>query len=870
MIRTCRVFSPFIAMALFAAVARPAVIRAQDERPDVSALPRLESLAVPSLVAIKEADAKDKAFDWIVLKTDNAVIVCNPLYPRPDTLKKIEEERKQLEALKPNSAEEREKRSARLEELKRVTLTLPGDTAEYKIPPSQIDQIILFEDLVLQRVDQLLDAGEIRSAYDLILMVEREIPNWEKTRPRFERLLLTESKIRGDAGDIYASLALLDELAALNINNPDLQPRFGEIVGQMIAEAAKDGDYRKARFLMGRIERHFPQHPESTAWREKLSQQSAAKLGEAVQAAQEKNFAQASLLAQEADRIWPTTGNARATFAQLTARYQVLRVAVESFSGEKKIFPVINEAVVRHQELVSVPMFEASAVDELTYYRSSFFERWDPSDLGREVTLTLRDTRPHWQSQPVLTANQIADALGLQLNPESPLFNARLASFVREFSVRSPTEIKLSFMRVPLTMEALFRFPVITQAGSGVVESAEQATDGSTVGESTSAGAPDSTAENSVGAGDPVVLSTRFQLVKEDATQRIYRRFIPEPNGLDNAQYHVAEVVERRYPDRHQAIQAMNRGEAEFLTSVLPWEIDGFRASETLTAVKKAIPSTHVIIFNPLSKNVGGAQVRRALSMAIDRESILKSVVLRDPQMKHGRPTSSVWRQASYATNPIEQTPPYDIRLAYALRFAAERQLQIAELQRLEPAAREKAKAAGEEFKSELFRASTNVDYIKLPSLRMIVAPDPVSKAAAERINVYWEKIGLQVQLIDGSQSGEPAPDSDWDMMYRQVSMEEPLLDLWPLLTNDPQMDVLRLESFPDWMRQELINLDYAGSFIDAQRRLNDIHRHIAAQAFVIPLWEVDDYLVFQKTVSGYSAAPLSTYQNVERWTVRP
>ena len=40
--------------------------------------------------------------------------------------------------------------------------------------------------------------------------------------------------------------------------------------------------------------------------------------------------------------------------------------------------------------------------------------------------------------------------------------------------------------------------------------------------------------------------------------------------------------------------------------------------------------------------------------------------------------------------------------------------------------------------------------------------------------------------------------------------MEEPLLELWPLLSNDSSFDMNRLKLFPDWMRQELVNLDYS------------------------------------------------------------
>jgi hypothetical protein len=100
--------------------------------------------------------------------------------------------------------------------------------------------------------------------------------------------------------------------------------------------------------------------------------------------------------------------------------------------------------------------------------------------------------------------------------------------------------------------------------------------------------------------------------------------------------------------------------------------------------------------------------------------------------------------------------------------------------------------------------------------------------------------------------------------------MEEPLLELWPVLTSDPTFNMERLGVFPDWMRQELVGLDYATSFVDAQQKLFRIHNHIAAQAFLIPLWEVDEYAVFRKNVTGVPARLMSVYHNTERWIIRP
>lgn len=859
-----RASSAFLMSSLFTLMSFWCSAVVADERVERQELPKLAEMKVPSADDLLLADEEDKEVDWVVLQStlpeDRKVLVVNPVFPRPDTLKQMAEEFKKVEASRPQNQKERELRSDRMKQLQRLAITLPGDLTDYNLPVSTIDQILLFEDLMLMRVDELIKEADFRKAYELLLRVENEIPNWERSQPRFEQLLLSESEVRANEGDIYAALALLDEAANRNINNPELRPRFGQIVGPMISEAVADEDFRKARYLIGRVEKVVPDHELVGEYKGKLQQLVQSLLDEAEQDFKESNFARAAELAWKASSVWSLSGNQRAAFTRLVARHQVLRVGVQDVGGQQQVFPVPQESLERLTELVEVPLFEPNAADELTYFRSSYFEVWDPADLGREVLFSLRETRPHWQSQPILTANDIADALGQRIDPSSPLFSSRLASFVREISVRSPTELRIRFSRVPLSIESLLRFP-ITRLRRDKVDSVDEASSNDAAG---------GEGEDSSPEPETVLLSTRFRREKSDAAAGVYLRQIPEPDGLDGSQYHIAEIQERQFSDREKLLQAMIRGELDYLPHLLPWEIDAFLASGDFDTRKYALPITHVIAFNPVSQRIVNAQMRRALSFAINREAILKSIVLRDPQMRYGQPTSAAWHLRSYATELSQKPPEFNIRLAYALRYAAERQLQLAELLRLTEVARAEAKKNKEAFDSEIFRKDTKVDYIKLPRLRFVVDPEPTCIAASERMMIYWGKVGFEIDLIKGDQQGEPLSDSDWDMCYRRVRMEEPLLELWPLLANDNSLDMNRLGMFPDWMRQELINLDYASSFQDAQSRLFTIHNHIAAEAFLIPLWEIDDYAVWRKTIIGTPNRPLSTYQNVERWMVRP
>ena len=854
-------------MSLLNAVA----VLGDEEKVLQAELPKLSDLQLPSADDLLKADEEDKEFDWIVLvnqtEADRRAIVVNPVFPRPDTLKKLSDEYKQVDNSKPQNADEREKRVERLKELQRVVVTLPGNYVNaYALPVNQIDRIILFEELMLQRVDELLKTGEIRKAYEILLRVEIEIPKWENSVPRFERLMLIESTQRANSGDIYAALALLDGIAERNINNPELRPRLGQIVAPMIEEALSKDDFGRAHYLIGRVRRVIPDHELVIQANDRMQKLAADVMNQASLTTQQKQFAAAADLAWKSESIWPSAGNARVTFAQCVSRHQVLRVAVEDVDGQGQVFPSPQESLERLRELVEVPLFEPSSADELTYFRSSYFELWDPTDLGREVVFSLRETRPYWQSQRLLTANDIAEALGQRIDPALPLFSPRLASFVREISVRSPSELRIRFSRVPLSIESLLRFPATGRPApaSGGREPSEESAVVASVGQTQESAAPTPASDNSV------VLSTRFMQVRSDQSGRSYLRRQPEPDGLDPSQYHLAEIRERRFTDRDTLLQAVIRGEIDYLPHLLPWEVDAFKASSDFDTKPYAIPITHVIAFNPMSERITSAQMRRALSFAVNREGILRSIVLRDESMRYGRPTSAAWHLGSYATNPREQAPEFNLRLAFTMRYAAERQLQLTELKRLLDAAKAEAKKNGTTIATTQFMKETRVDYIKLPRLRFVVEPDPTAIAAAERMLIYWQTIGFEIDLIRGDQPGDPLTDADWDLCYRQVRMEEPLLELWPLLTNDTSFDVNRLGLFPDWMRQELISLDYAGSFLDAQTRLHEIHSRMAAQAFVIPLWEVDDFAVWRKSVIGTPDSPMSVYQNVERWIVRP
>ncbi|MCA9056856.1 MAG: hypothetical protein KDA85_00095, partial [Planctomycetaceae bacterium] len=313
----------FVSSLLLAALLTPgsAVISIAQ---DIEQLPTLEEMQLPSEDELLKAYEDDKPFDWIVLKERNAVVVVAEVIPRPDPLEEIERRRQRIENSNPRNQAERIKRREELDRLEYLTVTLRDNAFDdFKIAVKHVEQVILFEDLMLQRADKLIEEGSVGNAYDMITMVQKTsgFENWEKIPPRFEALLLAEARIRAQEGDAYAALALLDELSQRNREHPQLQERYGELLTPMVEMAVGDQDYGKARYLIGRLAKYFPQHVKVGEWRGQLQGKADALLQQGVQLTDGREFAAAAEKAREAEGIWPSTGNSRTVYTRLVSRH---------------------------------------------------------------------------------------------------------------------------------------------------------------------------------------------------------------------------------------------------------------------------------------------------------------------------------------------------------------------------------------------------------------------------------------------------------------------------------------------------------------------------------------------------------------------
>jgi ABC-type transport system substrate-binding protein len=512
-------------------------------------------------------------------------------------------------------------------------------------------------------------------------------------------------------------------------------------------------------------------------------------LNAARSASRSDDHRNAVILSTQAATIWPYETALRDSHRNYAATYQILKAGVIKPAGSKSHYPFPTKADLREKSITQQSLFEINSFDDSPHYHTSLIEQWEPTELGRNLDLTLQTTFDYWNPQTPLTAVQLADSLRLQLDPNHPFFNEQLSGFIEEIQVRSPYRLELKFQRTPLRPEAILSQPIRT------------------------------TSQN----------NNWLEIKPVNSEQAMFRRAFSEAENVP--QRHVTEIHESSFVNHEEILRALFRGEIDYIPE-LPVEHAAQLESKSDWIIRKyQIPEAHFIQIRPGTLLAENSELRRAMLYALDREELLRTTILKGAPAQFGRLTTSVFPSQSRAFNPLVKEISPDPYVARSLTLAAEKALKG-----------------------------------KVPTLRMIIPPDPGLRPAINRIIENWERIGVKVVTI-ASDDSQP---ENWDLAYRVITMTEPLTQLWPLLTTQSMTRVADLQVLPGWLRQELIQLELSTNWNDARAQLHELHQSLWSEVFYLPLWEVDRFSLSRHNLTGLPSSPLHPYQNINRWVISP
>jgi hypothetical protein len=802
---------------------------AEDEEPEMEEptseedekLPTIDQMELPSFQRLM----KGPAIDWVVMHSKK-VIECEPVYPRPGALEDIDKRVKQA-LRKSGDAPETETAKRKRMALYYLPVTLlEGEEREYRLHVQFIKEIVYYDDMMLRRIDQLLDDRHVRQAYELLTALEQRHEVFPGVDSRKQRVMFTEAGLRLNEHQAQHALALLEALFERNAAYNGLEVEFGKVAGALMTTSIGAGDPREARYFLRRLARRYPNHNVVKDWTVRLTQETRDLVQKAV-AAERAGQPETGLdLVEQATRTWPDLPEVLPVYNRLAGRYQRLRVGVVDLpetvlpGKANSAAPVVLAAAGRrYRQLTQSPLFEPARFEHKTVrYESKFFDEWDPTQLGHSVLFRLRHWRAGWASQPMLRSAGLFGTLRRRLDPQDSFYDARFAAAVEALEVRSPFDLAVRFRQVPLRPESLFAFPLPPNMATDEVEF-----DGS----------------SAAGEATTVAATWPFELKSVDGRRAVYRRTVAEPD--ETSDRHVAEMVEIKYPTHEKAIQGLLRGEVSLLPRVPASTVPALAARPDFSKQTNAVPTTHLLQFNPRSRALSARTLRRALVYAIDRRGILEGIFLHGSSgaaRSMGRLTSAPFATTSYAYNRAREVEPhqFDPALAYSLAKTAEKELGT-----------------------------------KIPVLRLLSSSDPEIVAAAERIIEHWKVAGIEVtrSFAETAALSETGAD-EWDILYRTECLAEPLVDLWQFLALTNSTETGALGHLPTWLRHELLSLDRVGDWQSARDILQRLHKEFWAEVHLIPLWEIDDVMIVRKNVHGFPDQPMSPYQRVERWKVEP
>lgn len=762
-------------------------------------LPKLQDVPLP------EADEllRGKPTDWIVLLNKDVIFV-EPVTPRPGTLELLKKEFDELQRT-PVTKIPLEEKLQRLAELQRIQVTLLSDPndPEYTIETRFIGEIIFFEDQILRRIQKLYQAGNLEKAYELLMFLDRRHRGWPGAHEAYLQFLFLETVKLADEGKFEAALLSIERLHALQADYPELSRQLGRIADGLISAGIDDGDFRRARHFLGRVQRLQPDHEQVAHWTGTLTALSQQALQSARNSRNAGDHRSAALSADHAALIWPTLSGLKEEHRQFIDRYQILKVGVLADAAKSGSYPFSSLAEDRQHRLCELLLFEEDRIhDGRVRYRSRWIEAWEPRDLGRDIYFRLQPRRANWESRPVVTAGEIADLITERLGSNPLQADARWQRDVVAVSANSPLEWNLKLSHIPLRIESRLRIPIPLTAASA-------------------ARSRDITLEI-----PETTLNSRFVPDEGTPNVAIFRRTRPQPVGSEI--WHIAEVDEHSYPNWPRLLQGLLRGEIDFIPTAEWVDLAGLSHDQRFFVHRAQLPRTDLLQIHPDSVLTSSASLRRALLHALNRQAILQEVILKDASPEYGRLVTGPFASKLSAYDAQLRQPENDPIRAASLVATVRRQWNG-----------------------------------PIPTLKLAIPGDAVTKRVVPELIAAWKRVGIPVEVIP------PESDAPWDLAYRTLQLADPTEDVWSLLHPAGRTEWKSLAIYPHWLRERLWELEQTVDWPTAESLMRQIQAEFLQEVRWLPLWEVDQFTVIRKRMTGLRTEPLHSYQDIERWTLQ-
>ncbi len=776
---------------------------------------------------------KTAPFDRITL-TDGSVINVDPISPRPlpppETAKEkrakirardktiippegnigLPGEKSKVETVEEAKAKEEEEDRAN----EVIIHLLEGEIRDFKVDRNNIKAIEYFEDMLLAEARRLILARDYTRAFEASIRVQARNPGWPGLDDVVNRILFEEGSAALLENDGEGGLRLLRELHARRPDFPGLADKLAAAYGDRIARAFEMGAYMRGRRGLHELEGLAPEHLVVRSARARFI---AKAQGFVKDSARGDGPARLDALT-EAVRIWPALEGAGPRFAQAFAAEPTLDVAVTDLP--RSLGPwTQSSADERVSRLLYLPVLDvARDGDEESSTRGGgpggLAAGLETVDLGRRLVLRVRQDVTWSDGSRPVSAIDVARALTERTVPSSPGYNARWADLLDRIESPDASRIEIRLTRPHLRPSAWLTFPVgPAHAGpDGWVATLDQ--------------------------GRQLVGDGPFRLASASKGQV---RLRTPGEGTSPGSLRVRRLHEVRPASSSAAIGALVRGEVSLVEHVPADRVASLAADPEIKVGRFTRPNLHRIALDGRTLSLRNRALRRGLSYAIDRKSLLEETLLRRPSDEINAVADGPFPKGSYADAPDVKPLGYDPLLARMLIAAARKEL------------------GGPAIKLTLDYPATNEARSVVPKI-----VDALRLVGVEIVAVERPEADLEAGLRAGGR---------FDLAYLSSPCVEPALDAGPLISPGydaaPEAGALGSVVSPRIL-QLLLQLERAPEWATARGMVRQVDRESRDELPILPLWQLEGHYAWRTRLKGPPEATDHLYQGIETWEIEP
>jgi hypothetical protein len=672
---------------------------------------------------------------------------------------------------------------------------------------SDIERVDLWEERLQREAKNRIAEGDFVGAYPFLAILLRDYPGLPGLRAIRCDFLLKDAARRYRAGELEATLAMLEELRRFD---PSYQSDrvfavISQVTDTLMQRQVDTNRLDQAQRLLARLKSDYPgdQIASIPKWDAKFLEMANQRRDEAIAARQQEDWRTARQAALDSLYLYPTIEGGRELLSQIAREYPLVRVGVLQEATELDPTRIDNWPARRAGRLVYRSLFEmrGTGAEGGEYDFILGDAEQSPDRLQYDLTLSPQKMRPPLDR---FTSQLLADMLAARATPGHVTFNSPWAATLQSVSLRGPQQVACLLRQPHVLPSSLLQIRI----------------DGEMLG---------------LGAGEPTGVYSR--VFDQDGETRF--RLTGQPANDTQPR----EIVELKMPTAIGAVSSLLKGEIDVIDHLFPSDANGLRRSRDVVVENYPLPTVHMLI--PCSDHVflADRNFRRALIYGINREDILRGELLGNQETPGCQVISGPFPAGVQPNDPLayaynEKVIPrtYQPQLANLLIVLATKQME---------AAAERKKEAPP----------------KLEPIRLATPDDDLSRIACEAIKTQWELIGLSVELVTLPRGQSMPEPGTADLAYVVAAVWEPTVDARRVLGPTGLA-----QSRDQFVGLGLRMVEAANNWRDVRDRLHELHAIVNQELPILPLWQVVDSFAYRRDVTGVGRDIVSLYQNVERW----